>query len=319
MNRQLQTIIKTSLAFILAISIASLLQLPGAITSGILAIISIQLTRTETFAIVTKRLISATLGFALAYLLFELLGYELWVYLLTGTLFIIFSNQIKLNVGIVPTLVLVGNIVSFGSFDLGVLIDTSLLLIISIVVGGIVTFLYPSNPTEILQETAKQTDVLVKESLAILIEALRNPVDQLPYHDHYKSLDEQGKKLIEEAELTNKDLLFQKRNRLYAYLKMRQSQMNRVRRLFRLVQYIHVKTDYAAGIIKFLQDLIPAIGTKDQASRLRQELQQLHDDYKEKPLPQTREEFEVRAILFQMLFELDYFLALKIQYHQTTS
>src|SRR6056300_1500029 len=107
MNRQLQTIIKTSLAFILAISIASLLQLPGAITSGIVAIISIQLTRTETFAIVIKRLISATLGFALAYLLFELLGYDLWVYLLTGTLFIFISIQIKLNVGIVPTLVLV--------------------------------------------------------------------------------------------------------------------------------------------------------------------------------------------------------------------
>jgi uncharacterized membrane protein YgaE (UPF0421/DUF939 family) len=318
MNRTIQTMIKTSLAFVLAIIIATLLQLPGAITSGILAIISIQPTRTDMVTIVGKRLLSATMGFVIAYLLWEVFGYELWVYLVAGVLFIGISYQIKLIVGVVPTLVLLGNLVLVGSFDFQVLLDTSLLLIISAIVGGAVTFLYPSNATQVLQEIATKTDVIIKESLGLLIQALQQPLNQLPFQDQYTSLDDQGKKLIEEAELSNKDLLFQKQNRLYAYLKMRQSQMNRIRRLFRLIQYIHVQTHYAEGIITFLTTLIPAIGTEDQASRLRQELQQLHDSYKEKPLPQTREEFEVRAILFQMLFELDYFLALKIQYHQVT-
>lgn len=316
MSRQFQIIIKTSLAFVLAITLSTILGLPGAITSGILAIISIQPTKTDTLLIVLKRLLSAVLGFGLAYLFFELLGYELWVYLLTGVVFILLSNQTKLQVGIVPTLVLVGSLLPPGMFELSTLIQTFLLIVISIVVGGAVTFLYPANATLALQEIAKQTDQLVKESLRQFIEALSNPEAQLPSQDAYKALDEQGKRLISEAELTYKDLLFQKQNRLYAYLTMRQSQMNRIRRLFRLVQYIPTKTAYADGILHFIQDLIPAIGTKDQASRLRQELQGLHDEYKEKPLPQTREEFEVRAILFQMLFELDYFLALKIQYHQ---
>ena len=316
MTRSQQIIIKTSLAFILAIGIATALELPGAITSGILAIISIQPTKTDTLQIVLKRLISATLGFILAFILWELFGYELWVYLLAGTLFIITSYQIKLTVGVVPTLVLLGNLVVVGSFELTALIQTSLLLIISVIVGGSVAFLYPSNANDVLKVLADKSDSLVKESITILIRALENPIDQLPFQDQYKALDEQGKLLIEEAELSHKDLLFQKQNRLYAYLKMRQSQMNRIRRLFRLVQYIHINTEYANGIIQFLTHLIPAIGVKVQASRLRQELQQLHEDYKEKPLPQTREEFEVRAILFQMLFELDYFLALKIQYHQ---
>jgi uncharacterized membrane protein YgaE (UPF0421/DUF939 family) len=54
MTRDQQTILKIIVAFTLAIAIAWLFQLPGTITTGILAIISIQPTKTDTLSIIWK-------------------------------------------------------------------------------------------------------------------------------------------------------------------------------------------------------------------------------------------------------------------------
>jgi uncharacterized membrane protein YgaE (UPF0421/DUF939 family) len=316
MKRDHQIIHKIALAFSVAIGLSWLLNLPGAVTSGILAIISIQPTKTDTLLIIAKRLLSATLGFALALWLWEVFGYTLAVYVLVGLLFIPLSYAINLGVGVVPTLVLAGTLLNVGSFDLLVLTQTSMTLGVSVLVGALVTFVYPNHPKQALKEYADATDQLIQESLRFFRQLLQEPADQLGPQHAFESLDQEGKALIEQAELTNKDFLFHKDNSLYAYLRMRQSQMNRVRRLFRLVQSIESTTPYAEGICLFVDRLIPAIGEVDQATPLRGDLVELTNDYRKKPLPTTREEFEVRAILFQMLFELDAFLAVKIQYHQ---
>jgi uncharacterized membrane protein YgaE (UPF0421/DUF939 family) len=318
-NRQQQTTIKILFAFTIAILLAWLLALPGTVTTGILAIISIQPTKTDTVLIMIRRLISAAIGFSFALLVFELFGYTLLMYTIIGVVFTIFSYVTTLGVGVVPTLVLLGTLLGHGSYDPVVLIQTSLMLIISIVVSALVTFLYPSSATKALELYASKTDDVLKQMLTLFQTALTTPNDQIPYQDSFGELDATGKALISEAEITNKDFLFGQDNSLYAYLKMRQSQMNRVRRLFRLLQSIEAPTPFAQGILDFITELIPAIGAVDKATALRTQLLLLTKDYRQKPLPKTREEFELRAILFQMLFELDYFLSIKIQYHQQST
>lgn len=316
MNRSQQVTIKILFAFTIAILLAWLLELPGTVTTGILAIISIQPTKTDTVLIMIRRLISAVIGFAFALLVFELFGYTLLMYTLVGIVFTIFSYVATLGVGVVPTLVLLGTLMAHGSYDPLVLLQTSLMLIISIIVSALVTFLYPSSATKALEIYAAKTDDVLKQMLTLFAKSLKEPNNQVPYQDSFAQLDTTGKALIVEAESTNKDFLFSQDNSLYAYLKMRQSQMNRVRRLFRLLQSIDQPTPFADGIVTFVEELIPAIGAVDKATPLRSKLLHLTNDYREKPLPITREEFELRAILFQMLFELDYFLSVKIQYHQ---
>jgi uncharacterized membrane protein YgaE (UPF0421/DUF939 family) len=315
MTRDQQTILKIIVAFTLAIAIAWLFQLPGTITTGILAIISIQPTKTDTLSIIFKRILSMIIGFAFALGLWQIFGYSLLMYVIVGVLFSLVSFQTKLMVGVVPTLVLLGILVNHGIFDFVVLVQTAMMLLISTGVSAAVTFLYPSNAHKALESVAKQTDQLIQSSLQLLFETLSHPADQTGHQLAYKDLDDQGKALIHEAEVTNKDFLFAQDNSLYAYLKMRQSQMNRIRRLFRLLQSIDQPTPFAQGILDFLTELIPAIGAVDKATALRTKLLSLTKDYRQKPLPTSREEFEIRAILFQMLFELDYFLSIKIQYH----
>jgi uncharacterized membrane protein YgaE (UPF0421/DUF939 family) len=318
-NRERQTVIKILFAFTIAILLAWLLALPGMVTTGILAIISIQPTKTDTVLIMIRRLISAAIGFSFALLVFELFGYTLLMYTIIGVVFTIFSYVTTLGVGVVPTLVLLGTLLGHGSYDPVVLFQTSLMLIISIVVSALVTFLYPSSATKALELYASKTDDVLKQMLTLFQTALTTPNNQIPYQDAFGELDATGKALISDAEITNKDFLFGQDNSLYAYLKMRQSQMNRVRRLFRLLQSIEAPTPFAQGILDFITELIPAIGAVDKATALRAKLLLLTKEYRQKPLPKTREEFELRAILFQMLFELDYFLSVKIQYHQQSS
>ena len=58
------------------------------------------------------------------------------------------------------------------------------------------------------------------------------------------------------------------------------------------------------------------IGYKDMATARLEELKNMREDMKSLPLPKERVEFENRAMLYQILNELEEFLFVKIQFHQ---
>ena len=61
--------------------------------------------------------------------------------------------------------------------------------------------------------------------------------------------------------------------------------------------------------------LIADIRKEDKASPQRETLMQLLESFKQRALPKTRDEFETRALLYQMIYELDGFLKEKITFH----
>jgi len=316
MKRYVHTTIKMSLASLVAILIALSLDLENAMTAGILAVLSTQLTKTDSVVLAVKRLLDAVLALIIASILFVLFGYTVWVFALFTVVFIALSFLFQIHAGIVPSLVLSSHLLLAGSFSLHVLFNSFLLIGIAIAVALALNVFYPLKSQEILKRTTDTIDRLVSDDIVYLAEYLRNPAANEYAYIRHQSLNHTLERIIEDAELVDKDILFDKDHRQIAYLRMRNAQVKRINRMFELVSKTESRHPHADILADFIANISHDIGHADKASAQIEKLRKLRENYRNKPLPKTRREFETRAILFQTIFELETLLEEKITFHR---
>ncbi|MFH5881875.1 aromatic acid exporter family protein [Liberiplasma polymorphum] len=319
MKRYVHTTIKMTLASIITILITELVGLEYAITGGILAVLSIQLTRKDSYMIAFKRLIGASIALVLATLMFVSFGYTVWIFALFTVFFIALSFAVKVPEGIVPSLVLVSHLLLHGSYALPLVINGFLLITIAILVALGLNLLYPLNIDASMGKTKREIDAFIVVDLQLIAGVLKDnhtKNDALKSHQFiYQKLG----KLLKEAELVDKDILFDKDHLAMSYLKMRHSQMNRLNRIFELLIGLEKQHPNAVILSEYFESLSQDIGEIDKANPQLNALRELLEFFRAKPLPKSREEFEIRAVLFQITSELESFLKEKIAFHKRYS
>lgn len=316
MRRVPHTIIKMALAMILTTLMALALQLTFAMTAGILAVLSIQLTKTDSFLVAFKRLLSAMAALILASGFFVLIDFSVWVFLGFSVGFIVLSFLLKLEAGIVPSLVLSSQLLQAGTWSWGILWDSLSILLLAVTVALAVNLLYPSHPSNILKKYTLTFDQYVRDALKLLSEVLleRQTTDDIK--SVFTTLMDAFDARLKEAELANKDVLFDTDRFAISYLRMRHGQMLRLERMMSLALALKASHPHREAIGDYLVVLIEDIGLENKATAQKEKLTNLLDTFRQSALPATRLDFETRAILFQMMHEIDGFLSLKLRFHR---
>lgn len=316
MTRYLHLTIKMSTASIITILIAMAFNLEYTITAGILAVLSIQLTRRDSLMNALQRFLSSIIGLFLAVLMFLVLGYNLWVFALFTVVFIYLSFLLKLSIGIVPTLVLVSHVLLVGQFDMSIIINSIMIMAIAITVALAVNSLYPLKSQTKLLALIDAIDAIIRkdlENLALRISGKINNQESLNTH---KELKQELERLKQEAELIDKDILFDHDYRLIHYLNVRSAQMTQIDRMLALIIETTKTTEHALKLAEYVRQLKDDVGHADKATSQRESLKALLSHYRQSALPKTREEFEYRSMLYQITIELDTFLDEKIRFHK---
>jgi len=315
MKRYVHTTIKMSLASLMSILLAELIGLEYAVTAGILAVLSVQLTRRDSYTIAGKRLLDAILALILSGLMFYFLGYNVYIFTLFTVVFIALSFALKVQVGIVPSLVLASHLLLYGEFNFGLIINGLLLIGVAIIVTLVLNLIYPLNIKKTMQLYTDRVDALIKEDIALLADYLRDAAHQNAYHIKHQSIETELNQVLNAAKLVDRDILFAKDHLHMSYILMRDEQLNRLSRLFDLTKGLRMQHLHALVLSDYIAELSEDIGHQDKATLQLKKLNDLVAVYKTKPLPKTRIEFEVRSTLYQMLFELEAFLSSKIAFH----
>jgi uncharacterized membrane protein YgaE (UPF0421/DUF939 family) len=120
-------------------------------------------------------------------------------------------------------------------------------------------------------------------------------------------LEELLKKAYEDAGNT----LLSNTKYLVSYLEMRKLQIGVLKDIKDNIKQIPVLLRQTYPIAEFLEHTASSFHELNNAKGLLNELKELQEHFRKEKLPETREEFEYRAILFQILKELEYFLLLK--------
>lgn len=314
--RIFHTALKMTLVTLIAGLISKWIGLDYWLTGGVLALLSIQLTKKDSLIIAFRRIIDVFFGMILSILLFVIFGYEFWVFIAVVLIFSLVSFKLNISEGIVPALVIVTHLLAFGEFSFSFIVEESLLVIISIGTATLFNTLYPSLGESELIKYIHKIDQYIRDHLLMLSFLIKDPLHATTYNDHYMNLEVELKKVIHQIELLDKDLLFQNNQNYLSYAYMRKTQATYMKHMYDQASKIACVHENAIEISNFIKDLSHDVGLYDQSITPIKNIDALLEKYRSSELPKTRKEFESRAILYQILIELESLLEVNLAFYE---
>ncbi|MGL4569869.1 MAG: aromatic acid exporter family protein [Clostridium sp.] len=310
MNILKENTFKMAISATLAIFIAESFGLKFGVTSGIIAILSIQNTKKEALLVGGKRLIAATIAVVLSYFLYMLLGNTALIFGIFLLLYITITKELKIEEGMVVGAVLSTHLLVSTNIDLGWILNEEYLTLIGIGVASLFNLYMPS-----LEDKFKEKRELIEIGYREIINDMAQSLilKAVPINEMEKLRKIEGH--IDEARdlayKINNNYLFKEELYYIDYIEMRIKQLDTIKRM---------KSHFSRFYMAYEQTLIMADFTKDVAMNiydgndcfaLLYKLKKLRFGYRNMQLPKTRDEFENRAMLFQFLNDLEDFLTLK--------
>lgn len=313
--RLLHTAIKMTIVGVLASLLASLLNVNFSITAGIIAILCINLTKRDSLTMSGKRLVGVLFGLILSTLLFLAFGYNFIVFSIFIFIYAYSSWVLKMPEGIVPGLVLVSHLLNEGTFSFSVLLNAVYIMLIAVGISTVFNILYPTISEKELNRHVESIDQLIRDHLYMLSLLIKDPGYKEEYYRHFQMLDRKISNLIDQVEIVDKDILFINDHRYLSYFHMRKEQASYIRHMYQQALKIQTIHPFAKDISTFILELSYDIGLYNRAITQLRKLDVMQKGYKNSELPKSRDEFETRSSLFQILNEIESLLMVKVSFH----
>lgn len=313
MSLSLRTI-KLIFATVLAIYLATALGLSYATAAGIIAILSVLDTRKSSFKMARNRLFSTLLALSIAVLTFALFGFGIWTLGIYLALYVPLAYRFNWEAGIAPSTVLVTHLLLEQDISLTFLGNELALFLIG---AGLALFfnLYMPSQDKKIEAYHDQVEDLLKQIL-LRFEAFllngdgRNEAELITQLD--KILDEALKVVY----LDRHNQLFQQTNYQVHYFEMRTAQNKILRTMASNINKCLLEGRENIILASLFERAAQQLSRENSAKELLLDIELFHATFRQRPLPQTREEFETRATLFQLLHDMEAFIQLKVEFYE---
>ena len=309
-----QRTIKLILATCLACLVASFLDLSSAVSAGIIALLSLSDTRRSTLKLAHNRFFSMILALTIGVFAFQLLGFHLWSLGLYLALYIPIAYKMGLEIGITPSSVLVGHLLVQESITLTLLINEFLLFAIGTGFALLVNLYMPSREEEI-----SHYYTLVEEKLKNILLRFNYYLSRGDGRNKAQLVDELDS-LLEEAlrlvYLDHSNHLFHQTDYHIHYFEMRQSQSRILRNMAQQINTCQLAASETLILAQLFSKIAGQLSQTNPASSLLDDIERFLEVFRNRSLPKTREEFETRATLLQLLREAKTFIQVKVDFYQ---
>ncbi|RGY98743.1 aromatic acid exporter family protein [Clostridium sp. AM58-1XD] len=310
--------IKTAGGCFLAIILAEWIGLNYSSSAGVIALLSIHDTKRETLRVMVRRLVSFGIALMIAPVCFRLAGYRpaaIGAFLL---LFTPASMVLQLQEGISVSTVLMTHFLAEGSMSADNVWNEIFLLLAGAGIGGMMN-LYIPGKTELIWKKQRQIEAQFKLLLAGMAGILEGKKQDAEYGDGFTALEH----MIEEGE---KEAYEHMENRLLTdtryylrYMGLRKSQLSVLYRIRDGLEWTGRLPKQAEELAGLFSSVSSSFHESNNAVGLLAEVKDVKEEMKLQPLPAGREEFEARAVLFQILLELEQFLIMKREFAEELS
>lgn len=306
--KHLRKSLKYTVGALLAIFLAQKLGLSYAPSAGIITLLSIQETKKETLFTAGKRLFAFLSAILIATVTFLLLSYTLPSFAVYLLLFVFACSVVSLPESIAVCSVLVIHVWEAQRITWDVLLNEFLLILIGAGIGVLINLLLPKRLHQVIQHQ-NMIDDLFRNILEELSQALlKTPSPSL---SGLKDLKSSLKEATLSAKKASGNALVEDISYYERYIEMRKNQYAVLERIDLNLRRLRHMTEQAEMLSLFIKSIAKSFHECNNAERFLQQSSNMHAFYREQPLPQTREEFESRAILFQILMDMEHFLMLK--------
>lgn len=306
-------VIKMSLAFFFAMEIALFFDCQYAASAGIVALLTIQNTKKETFIIGLKRVFSFCLSFICAFCVFYIFGFSVFSFAIFLMIFVGFSCLGHLEDGIAMNAVITTHYLIEEQMSVYWIQNELMIFMIGIVVGIIINLYMPSQ----MKRIQKSLDDLDKDIKDLLLRMSHCLLKEQKHGTLYQSFD----CLFEQVETMQNQTYLEMNNRLlnetryeFNYLIMRKEQLSILHDIYNFVVQIDFVGDQAQLISSFLSQMSLEYHAHNDMTSIKEKFLSLKLHFQQDQLPVTRDEFENRAKLYMILCYLEKFIDIKYSF-----
>lgn len=298
--------LKTAIATPLAIWIAQVLELNNFVSAGIIAVLCIQTTRKRSFLTAWHRFGACMISIVYSFLIFELIGYHPIAIGILLLLFIPTTIKFNLAPGIVTSSVILLHLYSSGHITFSLVWNEFLLIIIGIGSALLLNLYMPSLDTKLFSLSKK-----VESNIIVILKKIA-----LYLHKGEKTWTSkeilETEKLFRQADLfvarDSENHILREEHPYKLYFNVRKEQFSILKRMLPLINQINKFNHQADQIGSFFDQLAEAVPRDNTTEQLLAQIEEVKQRFEAEPLPDTKEEFEARASLFQLLHELETYL-----------
>ena len=308
-------IAKVIVSAFVALLVAQALQLSTPSAAAIIAILSVMDTKKVSLAATGQRLAAAVLALVIGMGIFAIFGFDVISFGLYLLCYIPLAYLLKVDIGVAPSTVLVIHLWTQQQLTFELFVNELLLVTIGAGVAILLNWYMPSYRQEIerVREEIedKMREVLLKMSGFLTIGNGKNDGEVLQLLKEKLNEARSYVRLEEENHLT-KEVTYD-----YQYFEMRRDQSKLLEIMAANLNEFRWDGEEMAILSEMFKQTAQQLAEQNTASQLIDDIEDLLEQFRERPLPQTRREFEKRAQLYQLLRDLKRFVQLKVDFFQT--
>ena len=308
-------IAKVIVSAFVALLVAQALHLTTPSAAAIIAILSVMDTKKVSLAATGQRLAAAVLALVIGMGIFAIFGFDVISFGLYLLCYIPLAYLLKVDIGVAPSTVLVIHLWTQQKLTFELFVNELLLVTIGAGVAILLNWYMPSYRQEIerVREEIedKMREVLLKMSGFLTIGNGKNDGEVLQLLKEKLSEAREYVRLEAENHLT-KEVTYD-----YQYFEMRRDQSKLLEIMATNLNEFRWDGEEMAILSEMFKQTAQQLAEQNTASQLIDDIEDLLEQFRERPLPQTRREFEKRAQLYQLLRDLKRFVQLKVDFFQT--
>ena len=259
------------------------------------------------------RLLSLALATLIAFICFSVIGFNAVAFGIYLLLFIPLTVRFRLTDGIVVSSVLVTHYLVEKDLSWEIIGNEFLLMTIGVGLALLMNLYMPDG-----EKRLKEDQEIIE---AMFRKILNNMAAYLNQHSKERHLFENCTELrsfIRRGENWAKNYrenqLFGSADYYLDYFNMRRMQNNILQDMLRILEKIVVEPEQVENIQELLQHTAETFAENNDGQDILDEIIDVYEDYRKKKLPQTREEFENRAQVFQLLQLFQAFIEIKADF-----
>ena len=305
---------KLILATCLACLLAYFLNLSSAVSAGIIALLSLSDTRRSTLKLARNRLFSMLMALSIGVLAFHLSGFHIWSLGFYLALYVPLAYKMGWEIGITPSSVLVSHLLVQKSTSLDLLVNEFLLFAIGTGFALLANLYMPSR-----QEEIDRYHEIVEEQLKKILYRFAEFLgkgDGSNDASLIRELDTILKEALDLVYLDHSNHLFHQTNYHIHYFEMRKRQNNILRDMANNVNNCQLAASESLILAQLFAKTASQLSQENPAQFLLDEINRYLAVFRERPLPRSRQEFETRATLLQLLRDLETFISIKVEFYQ---
>lgn len=311
----LERTIKLVLAAVLATYVADCLGLTYATSAGIVAILSVLDTRKSSLKMAQGRLFSTLLALSIASLSFAIFGFEMWVLAIYLFCYVPLAYHFKWEAGIAPSTVLVTHLLLEKNTSAAFLLEEIAIFAIGASLALLMNSYMPSQAKRIEAYHEEVKDLLRK--ILYRFESLLLKGDGRNEAQLISQLDKLLEEALQVVYLDRHNQLFHQTNYQVHYFEMRAAQSKILRQMAGDLNHLQLESREGIILASLFERAAQQLSRDNSGQELLEDIDLFHQMFRERPLPQTREEFEIRAHLFQLLKDMERFIQIKADFYQT--